>query len=287
MAGHCALNAKILGSSPSSPAKEDMNTQMTSFIDESGVGDLTDHKYKNFVLTSVTVNNSELNTIYGYFSLIKKKYGLSDAAPFHSYDLLENPSSRFSSARAKSFIKSMCEFIELVPMNIVAIHTNKIVFRKQFKIKETDLKGSKENKEKRGLIYYLSALNQLQLFTKYLKSEDGVGYIHADSRTYQDRDLLDAFLRIKQKNIRGGLPSAYYDLAKRSLVSITFADKGALSNGIQLADFTSFVVFAYLERKISFYKDVGLSQAWGKLRGRIKLYKLNDSFGVSNIRNYL
>ena len=230
-AGRHSLAVDTLGSNPSSPARGNMNTQMTSFIDESGDGDLTDYKYKNFVLTSVTVNNSELDTIYGYFSLIKRKYGLSDTAPFHSYDLLENPSTRFSSVRAKSFIKSMCEFIELVPMNIVAIHTNKVSFRKQFKIEETDLKGSKENKERRGLIYYLSGLNQLQIFTNYLKAENGVGYIHADSRTYQDRDLLDAFLHIKQKTIRGGLPNTYYDLAKRSLVSITFADKGALSNG--------------------------------------------------------
>lgn len=261
--------------------------KVTNFIDESGIGDLTDYKYKNFVLTSVIVSNSELETIYGYFSLIKRKYCLPEQTPFHTYDLLENPTTRLSSAQGKSFIKSMCEFIELVPMNITAIYTNKETFRKQFKIRDVDLKGSKENKEKRGLVYYLSALNQLQMFTDHLKTINAVGYIHADSRTYQDRDLLDAFLHIKQKNVRSGILNSHYDFAKKCLVSITFADKGALSNGIQLADFTSFIIFAHLSRKMNSYKEVGLNQAWSKLKPRIKMHNLVSLFGKSRIKKYL
>ena len=46
----------------------------------------------------------------------------------------------------------MREFIELVPMDINIIYTDKIVFRRNFGITKDSLKGSRENNEKRGRI---------------------------------------------------------------------------------------------------------------------------------------
>ncbi len=259
----------------------------TIFIDESGIADLTDYTYRNFVLTSVTVDNSELETIYGYFSLIKRKYGLTLDEPFHTYDLLENPAKRLSPEQGKLFIRSMVEFIELVPMEITAIFVDKVKFRKIFSVDSDDLRGSRDNKEKRGIIYYLAALKQLQLFTDKLSETGSIGYIHADSRTYQDRDLLEAFLHIKQKLLRGNLNNLYYSEAKRRLVSITFADKEALSNGIQLADFASFIIFAYLQKQISLFDDIKLRTIWRKIKPNIKLIELVKSTGKERVKKYL
>jgi len=81
------------------------------------------------------------------------KYGIiENNIPFHTYALLENPKTKLSTAQAKFFIKSMREFIELVPMDINIIYTDKIVFRRNFGITKDSLKGSRENNEKRGRI---------------------------------------------------------------------------------------------------------------------------------------
>jgi hypothetical protein len=258
-----------------------------AFIDESGIGDLTDYKYKNFVLTSVVVDEKELDTIYVYFSLIKRKYNLQEDLPFHTYELLEKHSTRLPNNQSKMFINSMCEFIELVPMTITAVHTNKENFRKKFRVDATDLKGSKINKERRSAVYYLSSLKQMQKFTSLLAKTNSVGYIHADSRTYQDRDLLEAFVNIKQQIDRGGNTNKYYTEAKKRLVSITFADKSALSSGIQLADFISFIVFAHLERKMNTYVEIDLNKVWQKLKGKITIIGLDDSYSSSYIQKYI
>lgn len=259
----------------------------TNFIDESGIADLTDRKYKNFILTSAVVDNAELETVYGYFSLIKRKYGLPEEIPFHSYDLLENPTSKLSTKQAKLFIKSMCEFIELVPMTISAFHVKKESFINDFNITNEDLRGSKNNKEKRGLLYYLAAIGQMRLFIEDLNDSDSLGYIHADSRTYQDRDLLEAFLHIKQRKIKGNVDNTYYDEAKKRLVSITFADKSALSSGIQLADFASFIIFMHLERKMSSFNEIGLNNVWRNLKDKINIVNLVDYYGKEEIEKYL
>jgi hypothetical protein len=63
------------------------------FLDESGIAELTDETYRYFLLTSVAANKESFDEIEGYFSLIKRKYGLEGEFPFHTYDLLENQAS--------------------------------------------------------------------------------------------------------------------------------------------------------------------------------------------------
>ncbi len=259
----------------------------TLFIDESGVADLTDYKYRKFLLLSVSVKNKELSTLEGYFSLIKRKYGLKASVPFHTYDLLEDPETKLSATQGKKFISSMEEFIRIVPLNITGIYTNKVKFRDKYKITEGTLKGSRENKEKRGLIYKLSALKHLQLFSDELCISKDIGYIRADSRTYQDRELLDAFLYLKQEYRHGGIRNPYYDKSRQCLVSITFAGKSALSSGIELADFISFVIFNHLERRMVKFKNISLGNVWRRLKSQITLLDLMDLYDKDEVEIYL
>lgn len=259
------------------------------FIDESGIADLTDERYKHFILTSITAPDSELDSISGYFSFIKRKYELEEDFPFHTYDLLENPDSdiRLTPAQAEKFVDSMCEFIDLTPLNILVIHTDKDSFIDDFSITEDDLKGSKENKEKRGIIYYLSSLLKMEHFTKFLKDKDAYGGVYADSRTYQDRDLLEAFINIKQKLKKGAIKNKYYEESRKRLNSITFADKNRFSSGIQLVDFISFVVFARFARKLNSFDEIGLRKVWTKIKDEAKIKNLVDELGKRNIKKYL
>jgi len=265
------------------------NKQYSLFIDESGIADLTDYTYKKFTLTGVIVPNVELNEVSGYFTFVKRKYGLKEDIPFHTYDLLENPesSSKLSPADARQFVDSMCEFIELTPLVITTAYTNKEVFRKEFQITTEKLKGSKEAKERRGLIYYLSALKQLECFTKFLEKKDGLGFIHSDSRMYQDVDLLKSFWSIKQSHKKGAVKNPYYESARKRVVSITFAEKPALSSGVQIADFISFVVFAHTRRKMSSFSDIQLGGVWEVIKEKLNYEDLIETMGKEEVRKYL
>lgn len=230
-----------------------MNNFSHLFIDESGKSDLLDTRYVDFILTGVLIGDSELPIISGYFSFIKRKYKLPQDTPFHSYHLLEDPHSsyRLKTRQIPMFMESMQEFLQLIPLTIYVVHTNKVLFKKTYGIDKKDLSGSKENKERNGILYYLSSL---VMFTRVAKKLEAVGIscaIHTDSRKYLDTQLLKAFVDIKEPTLKtkadmyvNGISAS----AKR-LCSIEFANKTALSAGLELADFISYVTFAQIRNK--------------------------------------
>lgn len=245
-----------------------MSNIVNLFIDESGKPDLLDKKYKNFILTGITIPNTELDIASGYFSFIKRKYNLPESIPFHTYDLLENPNSKylFTEAQSKMFVRSMIEFLELVQFKIVIIRTNKPVFIKKYRIREEMLKGSQENKKRNGIVYLLSALTIFEKFALDLENGDENGTIHADSRKYLDNQLLKAFIDIKEPMLKGRNPNLSA-VAARRLCSIEFADKTALSSGLELADFISYVAFAKLERKLARFR---LQRVWKLIKSKLE-----------------
>jgi|AntRauTorcE11897_2_1112592.scaffolds.fasta_scaffold06981_2 hypothetical protein len=250
-------------------APEDKMYNYSLFLDESGVAELSDKRYQHFLLTGVVVKNSELSILKGYFSLIKRKYNLEEDTPFHTYDLLSNKHSdnHLSEAKAKEFVDSMCEFIELMQLNFWLIHVDKELLRNQYNVSDEDLKGSKENKDKIGLPYYLCALEQLKLFTDLLIEKDKSGEVFADSRTYQDKELLNAFLNIKQSRyFKKDRDNEYYDESRDRLNSITFADKNSLLSGVQLADLVSFIAYKKFTRSLSTSEDMGIPKLWRKIK---------------------
>jgi len=252
------------------------------FIDESGKSLLTDKKYQDFILTGLAIPNTELAIISGYFSFIKRKYKLMENIPFHTYDLLENSNSSvaLNKTETKLFLSSMKEFLELIPFNIFIIHTNKVKFLKQYKITEVMLKGSKENKERNGIIYSLSSLTLLEYFARYLEKDNQYGQVHADSRKYLDSQLLKAFLDIKEPNLRGNIKNNNSNYAKR-LCSIEFAEKSALSSGIELADFVSYVVFAKLRKQLT---KLHLEKIWKIIEEKpLKIVNLKEEL----VKRYL
>lgn len=255
------------------------NNKLILFIDESGKPDFDDVNYRHFLLTGVVIPEAEFEIVTGYFSYIKRKYNLPFEKPFHTYQLLEEPNSKLHISGGRSFVKSMSEFIEACPINIFLAHTDKIIFQKKFK---TELaKTTKIREENKGIVYFLSAYKLFQLFIDNLKKEKATGSVCADSRYNQDRDLLDAFLKIRDKHFKGGITNPYAEKSKQLLTSITFANKFSLSGGLELTDFISFVMFAKIQRKLSQFDNVGLKEAVRAIES--KLVSKRKMFGISKI----
>lgn len=231
------------------------------FADESGKPDLDDFTYKKFLLTGVVIPKVELANVEGYLTFIKRKYKLPDK-PLHAYDILENPYSdtRLSDLKRKKFVNSMCEFISLIPIKVLLCPTSKAEFIKKHGIKESDFKGSKENKAKRYVLYSLSTLALLSKFVEILDKEKARGEIYVDSRKYLDEQVLKAFLDIREPIWKGNKENPIAQKAQR-LSTITFASKSALSGGLELADFISYTMFAKITRRLSKFKSFNLAKA--------------------------
>jgi hypothetical protein len=238
-----------------------MNQTHTLFIDESGKPDLDDLSYKHFLLSGVVIPKVELANIEGYLTFIKRKYQLPDK-PLHAYDIFENPHSKthLSASKCKEFVNSMCEFISLVPIDVLLCTTNKNRFIKKHGIKAPDLRGSREKKAKRYLLYSLATIALLSKFVKILDKKGSNGEIYVDSRKYLDEQVLKAFLDIKEPTWKGNLKNPTAKAAEK-LTTITFANKSALSGGLELVDFISYTMFAKINRRLTEFKFVNLSKA--------------------------
>ena len=245
-----------------------MNETISLFIDESGKPDLTDAKYRHFILTGISISSSEFEIVSGYFSFIKKKYGLPEEFPFHTYNLLEDPSSptKLSESQTVTFVKTMREFIETIPLGITIVSTDKMEFIRRYHLSTTMLKGPPENKERNRIIYKLSSLVMFEKFANLLESKDKLGTIHTDSRKYLDTEPLKSFLDIKEPILKGNKTNPVAVAAGR-LCSIEFADKSALSAGLELADFVSFVAFARLQRKLRRFR---LERVWRLIQTKLE-----------------
>lgn len=261
-----------------------MNDLLHLFIDESGKAELLNRKYSDFILTGVLIGNSELAIISGYFSFIKRKYKLPEQFPFHTYDLLENPNSpyKLQTRQISMFVQSMQEFLQLTPLAIYVVHVHKPSFMMMHIITEKDLKGSQENKQRNGILYYLASIVMISRVAKRLELQNAQCAMHVDSRKYLDNQLLKAFIDIKEPTLKtkdGSQQNAIVEVAKR-LCFIEFANKTALSAGLEVADFVSYVTFAhirnqatrlhvdtlwpYIQRKFVGKKCIAISKALGR-----------------------
>jgi len=248
-----------------------MDELLHLFIDESGKAELTDNKYQNFLLTGIWLTTKDLATTSGYFSFIKRRYGLPLDVPFHTYDLIEDPKKKLSAVQIPKFVNSMAEFIETVPFNSFLILTKKTKFIKDFKIDVKNLESLNNR-----IIYRLSLMYLLQEFSLNLEKNNLNSAIHVDSRKYLDTELIKAYNDIKEKTYKG-TKNEIVEAAKR-LCSIEFASKTALSSGLELADFISFVAYSGIERRLS---ELGMSKVWKVIKIKFKqnpISKLPVSF---------
>lgn len=146
-------------------------------VDESGKPDFKDPTFRHFLLAGVMIPESELRIVSGYFSYIKRKHKLRLDEPFHTYDLLENPTTKMPTQQARQFVTSMTDFISTCPINVFLIHTDKVRFQEKFRSELT--KTMKIRPNNTGIIYFLSTYKLFQLFIDLLHSKKTSGYVYA------------------------------------------------------------------------------------------------------------
>lgn len=265
----------------------------TLFVDESGKSSLADTKDTPFLLTGVILDNSELQTIEGFFNYIKLKFKLPLNKPFHSYEIFEKPSTKLQNSSLVELSKNISEFLSLIPIKIYITEVNKVEFREVLGIKSIDqLKGSSERKEMKEYPYRVTASNIFSKFGRYLIDRNSIGQIVADSRKGGDHQLLKT-LDLCKENV---LPIDEYHFKgiKNHISAICFAEKNFLSGGLEITDLISFTRYNRAIRNISGLSSTGIDKVWNVIKRISKITKIKNSevkkfFGIGKgeVHKYL
>jgi hypothetical protein len=108
----------------------------TLFIDESGKSSLAVKMDEPFILTGVILDDSEIATIEGFFRYIKLKLGVPIDKPFHSYDLFESEISKITTSKAKKLVRSLAEYLSLIPIKVMIVSIDKDLFKRALGVKD-------------------------------------------------------------------------------------------------------------------------------------------------------
>lgn len=249
----------------------------TLFIDESGKSSLAEKANEPFLLTGVILDEEDVKTAEGFFTYIKRKYEINTDKPFHSYDLFENPDTKISYVKSRPLLKTIADFISLIPIKIQIISIDKKLFKDSLGIKtDEDFKYSSDRKEMKEFPYRIMSAHLYVWFAGYLKTSENIGEILVDARRGGDYQLIKSLNLCKD-------PSAPIDkdasqLIKEKCNAICFAEKNFLSGGLEITDLISFTAFFHARRTMSSMNETGLPFVWKDIKNKLpsnKLTKLN------------
>ena len=253
----------------------------TLFVDESGKASLADQLNRLFILTGVILDNSEIQTIEGFFNYIKLKFKLPQTQTFHSYDIFENPKTKLSDTALVNLSKNISEFISLIPVKFHIAWVIKNQFRSALGVKSfNDFKGSPERKEMKDYPYRVAATYIFAKFGEHLERSGAIGQIIADSRKGGDHQLLKTLDLCKEKAV--SVKDKYHEAIKNKISAICFAEKGFLSGGLEVADIASYITFNRAMRKMSVAKVTGVDKIWEQIKPKAKIAEINQD----SVRRY-
>lgn len=246
------------------------------YLDESGVGSLNDYQDKAFILSALIIQENEDIQFSSYFNYTKKKYKISDNRPFHSYELFEDKKSKhyLTTKKAKSFIKSLSEFINISPFKVIVTAIDKEELRRFLGIpKKFKFKPKEDNFAFRDLPYEVLGRYLFFWFANFLKKKgnDSIGHIVAESRESGDQALLRTFLDSQQENKF----KKDARLFRSFVCSIGFEKKLGLSGGLEMIDLISYFSNQFLRRELikSFGKKGG-RLLWKNLKQKLEKQKI-------------
>lgn len=241
----------------------------TLFLDESGKSSLIEKAGEPFVLTGVILDDEDVKTVEGFFNYIKRKYGFDLNFPFHSYHVFENPSTKLSDKKASEIVKTLADFLSIIPIKIKVISINKSVFKLALGVRSNnDFKGSSERKQLKEAPYKVMSANMFSWFAKYLESNDAVGQILVDARRGGDYELLRNLNMCKESN--GPLSELESKTIKERCTAICFADKHFLSGGLEITDLISYTSFFNAKKSMNTMEPIMLVRLWKSLKSRME-----------------
>lgn len=256
----------------------DMN-HFTLFLDESGKSSLTAKTNEPFILTGVILNDEEINTIAGFFEYIKRRFGFDLNEPFHSYETFEKLESRLSVQKGKLLVKTLADFLSLIPIRIYIVSIDKSDFKKSLGVSSNnDLKGSRERNEIKQFPYQIMSAYLYKWFASCIRKKDNIGQIITDSRRGADYQLITSLSWAKDPN--GPLPLQSQKLIQDKCNAICFADKSFLSGGLEIADLISFVSFFNARSNMNSMDHIRLNLIWKEVKNKLrrkKIHRLSNS----------
>lgn len=258
----------------------------TLFIDESGKSSLIKKTGDPFILTGVILNEEEIIPVEGFFNFIKRKYSIDINSPFHSYDILENPSTKLlTDIEAKSLIESLAEFISLIPVNINIISTDKAIFKRALGARsDNEFKGHAKRIEMTEYPYRIMSAMLFKWFAAYLEQNDGIGEIIVDAKRGGDTELIKTLYACKDPT-SGIFSTSVSNQIKERCTAICFAEKKYLSGGVEITDLISYTSFFHARRLISSMNHIGLNVAWTQIKNKLEGRRL-DKLTIPEIRTY-
>jgi hypothetical protein len=260
-----------------------MSSNSKLFIDESGKQSLAEDVDKPFILTGVILDNEEINPVEGFFEYIKRKYNIPTIAPFHSYDLLENSKTKLNELDSRAIVKTLAEFISLIPIKIKIVAINKKEFWKTLGIKAIeDFKGSENRHEIKNFPYRIMSSILFEWFAKYLDAGNKIGEIIVDARRGGDAKLIKSLDSCKEKE--GPLPKCA-KLIEERCTAICFAQKSFLSGGLEITDLISYTTFFHARKEMNLMNNIGLGLIWQEIRKKLTKKKLH-LLSVDNYRSF-
>lgn len=248
------------------------------YVDESGISDLTDKMYSNFLLTGLALDHEEDLEMSGYFNFLKRRYHLDQSRSFHAYHLFEDRSCDvyLSDAKAKRISESLAEFINISPIRVCVHSLEKSRLKSFLNIQsDDDFKGSEKQRRDKELPYELLSGHIFHWFADLTKYKNARGEIVAESRKSSDYTLLSTYLRCKN-------PDAFTtNLIKKScqkmntvISSIRFESKIGIRPGLEVADLISYVSYLHLNRRLQKFRKRGLVRVWHAIEKRLEKKKI-------------
>lgn len=259
------------------------NVRMTKFalyVDESGTPGLVDSRSHYFVLTGLAIEENVDIKLSGYFELVKRRFGIFDGQGFHSVDLFEKTDSPqyLTDKRARELAKSLSEFIENCPLNILVCALDKDRLRNHFGVpKDTPSKTFKKSEIgtiTRDVAYDILASKIFFWFAStILRNKTSRGSIIAESRDSSDKALLTAFLDCKEPGrYRQNLKTvaAKTAMVKEKITSIKFENKIAERPGLEISDLISYVCNLRLCSRLTSFEERGIPKLWNAIKQNIE-----------------
>ncbi len=239
-------------------------------------------------MTGVILENTDTDTVAGFFNYIKLKYGLNPLKPFHSYHIFEDDSPKNTvkiqdTKTAKQLMAHLGDFISVIPIKICIVSVDKSEFRVALGVTSIkDFSGTAERKRMREFPYEVMSAKLFTWFAQHL-DDDAVGGIFVDARRGGEKELIIALNSFRDP--KGPLDNATSKLIDEKCTALCFAEKNFLSGGIEIADFISWTAFFHARRTMNTMDHLKLSTTWKKIKSKLDGQSIMK-IGKSEVRKF-
>lgn len=271
-----------------------MKERVNLYIDESGIGNISNLTYRFFMMSAVIMSESEKEKAASFFSCWKEKYTIDPELSFHSTDFFEDNIFKRGSKKGKvivyrkrninkfyKFRPAVNELINLLQYLKFSCNVYYVDLKKVQHALGLDKKYSPVIKDIINRDYGRELLYPIYTVSKFLYKDhekqltgnrDQYGFVCYESQKENDMKVVQSFHEHLQKM---GQKSRTYIYGK-NVLGLNFYNKASLCSALEIADFMAYSTNQFLRLK------------WAKIElknfDEHRLYLLLKSFKI--VRNH-